>query len=644
MGALIRLDKVSKTYRTGDIEVHAVCGVSLDIGAGEFVAVMGASGSGKSTLMNILGCLDRPTSGRYVLDGVEVSDLDRDQLADLRNRKLGFVFQGFHLLSRTSALENVELPLLYARGLTTAQQRERALRALDLVGLADRADHYPNQLSGGQQQRVAIARALVNEPVLLLADEPTGNLDSRTSVEIMGVFQRLNAQGITILMVTHESDIARHTTRTIVMRDGLIVADAPACRPFSRWGRDAMRPLATAKIAWRALRRNPMRSALTTLGIIVGVGAVIAMVGIGNGAKAQVEAQIASLGRNVILVFSGSTTASGLHTGMGSAGTLTVEDADAIGREISGVVAISPEVRIVTQIVAGNQNWATQVLGESPDYFEIRQWALAEGAPFTERDVRSANKVAVIGRTTAQQLYGGDSPIGRVVRIKNVPFVVVGLLAPKGLSVMGTDQDDVIVVPYSAAMKRVTGTTTLRSISIQAANASLLAFLPQQIAELLRQRHRIGPGRDDDFTVRTQQDIAEAATETSRVMTTLLGAIASVSLIVGGIGIMNIMLVSVTERTREIGIRMAVGAHARDILMQFLLEAIALSMAGGVIGIAVGIVTAKVLSAVANWPTLISVESIAVAFLFSAAVGIFFGFYPARKASRLDPITALRYE
>ncbi len=227
MGALIRLDTVSKTYRTGDIEVHAVRGVSLDIGAGEFVAVMGASGSGKSTVMNILGCLDRPTSGRYVLDGVEVSDVDRDQLADLRNKKLGFVFQGFHLLSRTSALENVELPMLYARGFTAALQRERALRALDLVGLADRADHHPNQLSGGQQQRVAIARALVNEPVLLLADEPTGNLDSRTSVEIMGVFQRLNAQGITILMVTHESDIARHTTRTIVMRDGLIVADAP---------------------------------------------------------------------------------------------------------------------------------------------------------------------------------------------------------------------------------------------------------------------------------------------------------------------------------------------------------------------------------------------------------------------------------
>jgi putative ABC transport system permease protein len=387
-----------------------------------------------------------------------------------------------------------------------------------------------------------------------------------------------------------------------------------------------------------------MRSALTALGIVVGVGAVIAMVAIGNGAKAQVEAQIASLGRNVILVFSGSTTSSGLRTGWGGAGTLMVEDVDAIAREIPGVSGISPEVRTITQVVADNQNWATQVLGESPDYFEIRRWVVVEGEPFTERDVRAANKVAVIGRTTARQLYGGDSPIGRIVRIKNVPFVIMGLLAPKGLSVMGTDQDDVIIVPYSAAMKRVMGTTTLRSINIQAATAAHLASMPSQITELLRQRHRIGPGRDDDFTVRTQQDIAETATETSRVMATLLGAIASVSLIVGGIGIMNIMLVSVTERTREIGIRMAVGAHARDILMQFLMEAIALSTVGGVIGIVTGIIAAKVLSAMANWPTLISPGSIVVAFLFSAAVGVFFGFYPARKASHLDPITALRYE
>src|SRR5574341_670281 len=356
-----------------------------------------------------------------------------------------------------------------------------------------------------------------------------------------------------------------------------------------------MRPVATGKLAWRALRRNPLRSALTALGIVVGVAAVIAMVAIGNGAKAQVEAQIASLGRNVVQVFSGSTTSSGLRTGWGGAGTLTVEDMEAIAREIQGVTGVSPEVRNVTQVVADNQNWATQVLGVSPDYFSIRQWAVVEGEPFTERDVRAANK-------------------------------------------------DVLIVPYSTAMKRVLGVTTVRSIAIQAATASLLDDLPVQIAELLRQRHRIGPGRDDDFTVRTQQDIAEAATETSRVMTTLLGAIASVSLIVGGIGIMNIMLVSVTERTREIGIRMAVGAHARDILTQFLLEAIALSTVGGLIGIVLGIVTAKVLSAVANWPTLISPGAIAVAFLFSAGVGVFFGFYPARKAAQLDPISALRYE
>jgi putative ABC transport system permease protein len=387
-----------------------------------------------------------------------------------------------------------------------------------------------------------------------------------------------------------------------------------------------------------------MRSALTALGIVVGVGAVIAMVAVGNGAKAQVEAQIASLGRNVIQIFSGSTTSSGIRTGWGGAGTLTVEDMEAIAREIPGVAGTSPEVRSVTQVVAENQNWATQVLGVSPEYFGIRQWALVEGEPFTERDVRAAAKVAVIGRTTAQQLFAGVSPIGRIVRIKNVPFVVVGLLAPRGFSMHGTDQDDVLVLPYSSAMKRVLGVTTVRSITVQAATASLLDPVSEQITSLLRQRHRIGPGRDDDFTVRTQEDIAEAATETSRVMTTLLGAIAGVSLIVGGIGIMNIMLVSVTERTREIGIRMAVGAHARDILLQFLLESIALSTVGGGIGIALGITTAKVLSAVAEWPTVISPGSIAVAFLFSAAVGIFFGFYPARKASRLDPIAALRYE
>jgi len=387
-----------------------------------------------------------------------------------------------------------------------------------------------------------------------------------------------------------------------------------------------------------------MRSVLTALGIIIGVAAVIAMVGIGNGAKAQVEAQIASLGENVILIFSGSTTSSGIRTGWGGAGTLKVEDAEAIRREVPGVIGVSEEVVSTTQVAAGNQNWFTRIFGESSDYFDIRQWPLADGAPFTPQDVRSANKVCVIGRTTATQVYGNEDPIGQILRIKNVPFTVTGVLTTKGLSPQGVDQDDIVVMPYTSAMKRVIGGTNLRNINVQVGDAQQVEAAQQQIISLLRQRHNIRPGRDDDFTVRTQQEIAEAATATSNVMALLLGAIAGVSLIVGGIGIMNIMLVSVTERTREIGVRMAVGARGNDILTQFLIEAISLSSVGGLLGIAVGIAAAKIMAVTWSWPALISPMSILASFSVSALVGIFFGFYPARKAAQLDPIEALRYE
>jgi putative ABC transport system permease protein len=405
-----------------------------------------------------------------------------------------------------------------------------------------------------------------------------------------------------------------------------------------------MRVGSTFNVAFRALRRNKLRSVLTALGIIIGVGAVIAMVGIGNGAKAQVEAQIASLGENIIIISSGSTTSSGIRTGWGGAGTLKIEDAEAIGREVSSVTAVSEEVISTTQIAAGNQNWFTRIYGESADYLDIRQWRLADGAPFTEQDVRSSNKVCVIGRTTATQVFGNDDPIGQILRIKNVPFTVTGVLTSKGLSVQGVDQDDIVIMPYTSAMKRVIGGTTLRNINVQVANDKQLVSAQREIIDLLRQRHNIRAGRDDDFTVRNQQEIADAQTATTDVMTGLLGAIAGVSLVVGGIGIMNIMLVSVTERTREIGTRMAVGAHGRDILAQFLIEAISLSSAGGVLGIVAGIVGAKVIAAVKQWPAAISVTSIVLAFFVSAAVGIFFGFYPARKAAALDPIDALRYE
>jgi putative ABC transport system permease protein len=398
------------------------------------------------------------------------------------------------------------------------------------------------------------------------------------------------------------------------------------------------------KVAGRALRKNKLRSVLTALGIIIGVGAVIAMVSIGNGAKAQVQAQIASLGQNILQVFSGSVTSSGIRTGFGGAGTLKIEDAEAIRREVPGVVAVSEEVFSNAQVAAGNQNWYTRILGESAEYFDIRQWLLADGAAYSSQDVRSANKVCVIGHTAAYNIYGDEDPVGQVLRIKGVPFVVTGVLTQKGFSLQGTDQDDVVIMPYTSAMKRVAGGTTLRNINVQIVSADQIESSQQQIISLLRQRHNIRSGRDDDFTVRNQQEVADTANATADVMTGLLFAVACVSLVVGGIGIMNIMLVSVTERTREIGVRLAVGAHGRDILTQFLIEAVVLSAMGGVIGIAAGIVASKVISMIKNWPTVISPLWMLIAFLVSAAVGIFFGFYPAREASQLDPIDALRYE
>ena len=405
-----------------------------------------------------------------------------------------------------------------------------------------------------------------------------------------------------------------------------------------------MRLSSTFKVAGRALRKNKLRSVLTALGIIIGVGAVIAMVSIGNGAKAQVQAQIASLGQNILQVFSGSITASGIRTGFGGAGTLKIEDAEAIRREVPGVAAVSEEVASTAQVAAGNQNWFTRILGESADYFDIRQWPIADGAAFTSQDVRSANKVCVIGHTAAYNIYGDEDPVGQVLRIKGVPFIVTGVLTQKGFSLQGTDQDDVVIMPYTSAMKRVAGGTTLRNINVQIASEDQIASAQQQIVSLLRQRHNIRSGRDDDFTVRNQQEVADTVNVTVDVMIGLFFAVACVSLVVGGIGIMNIMLVSVTERTREIGVRLAVGAHGRDILTQFLIEAVVLSAMGGVIGIVAGIIASKVISMIKNWPTVISPVWMLIAFLVSAAVGIFFGFYPAREASRLDPIDALRYE
>lgn len=402
-----------------------------------------------------------------------------------------------------------------------------------------------------------------------------------------------------------------------------------------------MRILATFRIAGRALRRNKMRSVLTMLGIIIGVGSVIAAVSITTGATKQVEDKVASLGQNVITVFSGNFTSGGMRGGWGSAPTLTVEDARTIQNEVPNLLAVSPEVRDRAQVLAEGLNWNTQILGESPEYPQIRNWGIADGAMFSDQDVRTLAKVAVVGKTVTDQLFPDQDPLGKTLRIRDIPFKIVGLLEPKGFNLFGQDQDDVVIIPYTSHMRRITSRSFVNSILVEAASAEIINKAQADITDVLRARHR---SVEPDFTVRNQVELMQAATATSRIMSVLLGAIASVSLIVGGIGIMNIMLVSVTERTREIGIRMAVGARARDILVQFLIEAVTLSAVGGLIGIALGILATQIVAYFTHWPTVTPLIWVGAACISSAVIGVISGFYPAWKASRLDPIEALRYE
>ena len=714
----IELRDIYKTYHLGEIDVPVLKGISLKVSHGEFVALMGTSGSGKTTLMNILGCLDRPSSGEFWLDGQDVVALSADDWAQLRNQKIGFVFQTFNLLPRTSALENVIMPLSYtAQHLSDQEGRQRAEDLLRRVGLGDRLDHEPSQLSGGQQQRVAIARALINNPSILFADEPTGNLDSKTSEEVLELFRRLNEEeGVTIILVTHDANVARSAKRIIRITDGMVEAEEPlspaapggqAEAPLPEGAEVAAAPrsgLAWLRLQWmirtalHGLSRNVMRAALTTLGIVIGVAAVIAMMEIGSGSSSAIQATIASMGANNLMILPGAAASGGVSFGGGSVMTLTPQDAEAVLAESPAVRGAVPVVRARTQVIYGNRNWVpTFIYGTTPGWLDVREWGLAQGDMFSERDVRNASKVCVLGQRLVRELFQGENPIGKEVRIQNVSFRVIGVLTAKGANMMGMDQDDVLLAPWTTIKFRVTGSsastanqsaastassatsTTVNTLNqiyptsqkklypeqsaTQAANTPLpvrftnvdqilaagrsteeIPAAIKQITQILRERHRLGPGEPDDFSIRDMTEMTKALSSTGTMMTRLLLAVALISLLVGGVGIMNIMLVSVTERTREIGLRMAVGAWSRDILQQFLAESVILCFCGGAVGILVGRGISLLVRAFLGWPTELSLGAIVAAFAVSVTVGIVFGFYPAWKASRMDPIIALRYE
>jgi macrolide transport system ATP-binding/permease protein len=645
---LIDIVDVRKTFVTGGgYAVEVLHGVSLSIHQGEFVAIMGASGSGKSTLMNILGCLDTPSAGSYRFGGRDTAELDRDELAELRRDAFGFVFQSYNLIATATALENVEIPGIYA-GMRPGERHARAAMLLGGLGLDERLDHRPSQLSGGQQQRVSIARALMNGGRIILADEPTGALDSRSGADVMALLRQLADAGHTVILVTHDHNVAAHADRLIEIADGLISADsgsrrlkaAPPAEEFALpdGGRigfigDAYEAV---KMALRALRRNLFRTILTLLGIVIGVGSVVAMLAVGEGATKDVMARINAMGSNQLVIRPGMPN----QRGPSAAGITSLVAEDAVAIEgLSNVRAAVPEKSISLTLRFGNSDYMTQVTGTTDGLPIIRDWAVAQGTFFGDADNKGLAAVAVLGQTVVKNLFPvGMDPVGKVVLISNVPFEVIGVMAPKGAASFGQDMDDNVFVPLSTAALRLFGETNLRSITVSVADESLMTDVQEKITQLLIDRHRL-----EDFQIRNMAAIIEAASQTAGTMTILLGSIAAISLVVGGIGVMNIMLVSVTERTREIGIRMATGARTRNILQQFLVEAIIVSALGGLIGVALGIVSALVIGAF-GMSIQFSIPTILLAFTCAAAVGLVFGLAPAIKAARMNPVTALASE
>ncbi|HNV23279.1 MAG TPA: ABC transporter permease, partial [Candidatus Omnitrophota bacterium] len=563
---MIELKNISKTYQMGKIQVKALDNVSLKIESGEFVAIMGPSGSGKSTLMHILGLLDRPDEGAYFFQGKDLTRLSDESWAIIRNKLVGFIFQQFHLLARMTALENVQLPLVYAGN---QHLKENAKEKLELVGLKDRMSHQPNELSGGQQQRVAIARSLINEPPIIMADEPTGNLDSKSKEEIMGILKRLHQEGKTVIVVTHEKEVADHAKRVIYVRDGKIIsddrreeqkksaaetADSKLVNGFlsesiHRIGRTKFHDY--FKQALFAMISHKMRSLLSILGILIGVASVIAMLALGEGAKISIQKQLASLGSNLLVLRPGSSKVHGIALEAGAVTRFTFKDIAAI-KKLDGVIRVSASVSGRGQVVYGNKNWSTQIEGVEIDYDQMRAVVPVVGRFFIDKEIKMRERVAILGTTVARELFGNVNPIGAIIKINLANFKVIGVLPSKGGNSF-RDQDDTILVPVTTAMYRMFGEQYIDTIFVEAKNVALLDPLQEKLKESIIRQHRLNKKNEDSFQIRNMADIKNALESTTKVMSLLLGAIAAISLLVGGIGIMNIMLVSVTERTREIG-------------------------------------------------------------------------------------------
>ena len=642
---LIELRNITRTFVTGGgIEVHALRGVSLNIYAGEFVSLIGQSGSGKSTMMNILGCLDRPTSGDYLFAGRNIRTFDADGLAWLRREAFGFVFQSYNLLGNASAEKNVEVPAIYA-GLPQTQRAQRAAELLTTLGLGDRMDHRPSQLSGGQQQRVSIARALMNGGQVILADEPTGALDSQSGIEMMALLKELAQKGHTVILITHDKDIAKNADRQIELLDGEILSDTgtvhndklqDATQVFTKMQSKPKVGAAFAEVfeainmALGSLRANIFRTALTLLGIVIGVASVVSMLAIGEGAEKDIIDRITSLGADML------TISPSARRGTASQ-TLVVGDADAITGEIPNVKAALPEISGNETLRVGNLDYQSSVTATSSNLPETRSWPLARGVFFTEEDSEDFTPVAVIGTTVQDELFPeGEDPIGKYMLIKNVPFLVIGVMTTKGSSGFGgRDQDDVVFVPLKTGGIRLFGRNYLRTLTVAVENPEYINQTEESITALMVQRHG-----SEDFRIFNSAELLENASASRETFTILLGSVAAISLLVGGIGVMNIMLVSVTERTREIGIRMATGARQKDILLQFISEAIVVSALGGVLGVLLGIGAGMLIRTLGTSVVFASGPMI-LAFSCAAGIGLIFGFMPARKAARLDPVVAL---